>query len=163
MIKDEREFRLAHERGLRDAGAFVAYTGGGVGGRQGIPDLYWQHDRTTGGWQELKWIARLPARDDAGCLGHRLTGPQGLWLTEVCDRGGLGLVVVGCGQLTAVFWPWELDERGQLSLAAWTRCRRKCPVGDGRSFTDIAGRMAREDHNGPQTKHQLAFWPAGRR
>ena len=123
-IRDERSFRIAYERVLREHGAFYAYMSSM--NRQGIPDLFVQH-RGIGSWQELKFAEHLSSRTKTGSLGHKFTGPQRAFLRGVTENATGGV------QVSYVF-SHEIEEDGQVTVGRImdiTADGRTTPLGRG--------------------------------
>lgn len=151
-IDSERTFRVAYEHALQAAGAHTAYMSSME--RQGVPDLYW-YGSGHSGWQELKFIDRLPSRAGSGVLGHRLTGQQRLFLSEVCDQGVLGAVAIGAPMTlvgnhpsgvigVSFFFPQEFDGEGQITAEKFTACTRRALMADGHGCLRVLARMRAE-------------------
>lgn len=165
-IDSEKPFRVAYEHALRSAGAHTAYMASME--RQGVPDLYWFGSGHSG-WQELKFVDRLPSRASSGLLGHRLTGQQKLFLCEVCEQGVLGVVAVGAPMAlvgkhpagvigVSFFFPQEFDDTGQISVAQLRACERRALMADGHACLRILARMRGELRPQPG-RGQMRLWP----
>ena len=135
-VRDERSFRIAYERVLREHGAFYAYMSSM--NRHGIPDLFVQH-RGIGSWQELKFAEHLSARTKTGALGHKFTGPQRAFLRGVTENAGLGIGVVGHlgasgGVQVSYVFSHEIEDDGQVTVGRIldvTADGRTVPLGRG--------------------------------
>lgn len=172
-LSSEKEFRVVYEQELRKAGAFSAYMASME--RQGIPDLHvcWNGIMV---WQELKFITALPAREGSGILGHRVTGQQRLFLSDVCDQGGLGVVAVGHlvpqdglgssgppGAQVSFFWPSEVGKDGQLTKQQFVSCRWRARL-SGRDCLRVLRLMREElDRVEHVPRGQMALWSAATR
>lgn len=148
-IDSERAFRVAYEHALQAVGAYTAYMASME--RQGVPDLYWC-GLGCSGWQELKFVDKLPSRSQAGVLGHRLTGQQRLFLASVCEQGALGVVALGMPMTlvgpypagvigVSFFFPGEFDAGGQLTRAQVTECPRRAIMTDGAACVRVMTEM----------------------
>ncbi len=167
-VDSEKPFRVAYEHALQAAGARTVYMASME--RQGVPDLYWfgsGHD----GWQELKFVDKLPLRTRSGLLGHRLTGQQKLFLCEVCEQGVLGVVAVGMPMAlvgshpagvigVSFFFPQEFDDVGQISVAQLAACTRRALLSDGGACLAILARM-RSELVSHAARGQRRFWAQG--
>lgn len=166
MIDSEEAFRVAYEQALRKAGAFVEYLHSRE--RQGIPDLHYAA-RGFVGWQELKFVSQLPARPDAGVLGHKVTAQQRIFLAGVSEQGGLGVVAVGHWErsrlLVSFFWSHQVSREGQISLSQFQSCVWRACALDGAAAVDVLTAMAEESRHAwnqrqSQDRAQLAAWPS---
>lgn len=95
------------------------------------------------GWQELKFVDKLPSRSGSKLLDHHLTGQQRLFLIGVCEQGQLGVVAIGhpmalvsahygAGVIgVSFFWPSEFTEDGQITVAQLRACARRALMSDG--------------------------------
>lgn len=166
VVDSERLFRVAYENALQAAGAHTAYMASME--RQGVPDLYWFRSGHSG-WQELKFVDRLPSRSGSGLLGHRLTGQQALFLNDVCEQGVLGVVAVGAPMTlvgpyaagvigVSFFFPQEFDATGQITGAQLRACTRRALLSDGGACLRVLARMYSELR--PRAgRRQRRLWP----
>jgi hypothetical protein len=76
---------------------------------KGVPDLYCLYGGKSY-WIELKYI------DKESKLSHPLTSNQSMFLTDINEHGGIGIVVIGVGKMYHAELVTEYGEKSLFSF-----------------------------------------------